>query len=57
MTAFGLRDILGKVFYSLQDTKTPMVNGIISVGVNIVLDLVLAWVCTSIFYLLHKFSS
>ncbi|KPI54602.1 integral membrane protein MviN [Clostridioides difficile] len=41
MTAFGLRDILGKVFYSLQDTKTPMVNGIISVGVNIVLDLVL----------------
>ncbi|MCC0666994.1 putative lipid II flippase MurJ [Clostridioides difficile] len=41
MTAFGLRDILGKVFYSLQDTKTPMVNGIISVCVNIVLDLIL----------------
>lgn len=41
MTAFGLRDILGKVFYSLQDTKTPMVNGIVSVGVNILLDLAL----------------
>lgn len=36
---FGLRDILGKVFYSLQDTKTPMVNGIIAIVLNIVLNL------------------
>lgn len=42
MVAFGLRDILVKVFYSLQDTKTPMVNGIISVIINIILNLVLS---------------
>ncbi|MEG2789702.1 MAG: murein biosynthesis integral membrane protein MurJ, partial [Romboutsia sp.] len=28
MVGFGLRDILGKVFYSLKDTKTPMINGV-----------------------------
>ncbi|MCC3862740.1 murein biosynthesis integral membrane protein MurJ [Terrisporobacter petrolearius] len=41
MTAFGVRDILGKVFYSIQDTKTPMVNGIIAIILNIVLNLIL----------------
>lgn len=39
MVGFGLRDILGKVFYALQDTKTPMVNGAISMGMNIILNL------------------
>lgn len=37
----ALRQMLNKVFYSLQDTKTPMINGIISVGINIVLNLIL----------------
>ena len=41
MVGFGLRDILGKVFYSLKDTKTPMINGIISVALNIILNIVL----------------
>ncbi|WP_122641317.1 murein biosynthesis integral membrane protein MurJ [Romboutsia sp. Marseille-P6047] len=41
MVAFGLRDILGKVFYALQDTKTPMVNGMIAMGMNIVLNIIL----------------
>lgn len=41
MVAFGLRDILGKVFYSLQDTKTPMINGAIAMILNIALNLVL----------------
>lgn len=36
---FGLRDILGKVFYSLQDTKTPMTNGILCMMLNIALNL------------------
>lgn len=36
---FGLRDILGKVFYSFQDTTTPMVNGIIAIVLNIILNL------------------
>lgn len=41
MIAFGIRELLGKVFYSLQDTKTPMINGSISIVLNIVLSLVL----------------
>ena len=41
MIAFGLRDILGKVFYALQDTKTPMINGAIAMGMNIVLNIIL----------------
>lgn len=41
MVAFGLRDILGKVFYALQDTKTPMINGAIAIGMNIVLNVIL----------------
>ncbi|MDK2562250.1 murein biosynthesis integral membrane protein MurJ [Romboutsia sedimentorum] len=41
MVGFGLRDILGKVFYSLQDTKTPMINGAIAIGMNIILNLIL----------------
>lgn len=39
MIGFGLRDILGKVFYSLQDTKTPMINGIVTIFLNIGLNL------------------
>ncbi|MFR6550950.1 MAG: murein biosynthesis integral membrane protein MurJ [Paraclostridium sordellii] len=41
MVAFGLRYILGKVFYSLQETKTPMINGAIAMILNIALNLVL----------------
>ncbi len=41
MIAFGLRDILGKVFYSLQDTKTPMINGAIAMIMNIILNIIL----------------
>ncbi|MGL5751944.1 MAG: murein biosynthesis integral membrane protein MurJ, partial [Paraclostridium sp.] len=40
MIGFGLRDILGKVFYSLQDTKTPMINGVIAMVLNIILNIV-----------------
>ena len=40
MVAYGLRDVLGKIFYSLQDTKTPMVNGIIAMGMNMIMDLI-----------------
>ena len=41
MVAFGLRDILGKVFYALQDTKTPMINGAIAMVMNIALNIIL----------------
>lgn len=36
---FGLRDILGKVFYSLQDTKTPMKNGAFCMLLNIAMNI------------------
>ena len=38
---YGMRDILNRAFYSLQDTKTPMINGVIGMSINIVLNLVL----------------
>lgn len=41
MIGFGLRDILSKVFYSLQDTKTPMINASLSMMINIILNLLL----------------
>ena len=41
MVGFGLRDIISRVFYSIQDTKTPMINGAIAMGLNIVLNIVL----------------
>ncbi|WP_170075498.1 murein biosynthesis integral membrane protein MurJ [Paraclostridium dentum] len=41
MIGFGLRDIVDKVFFSLKDTKTPMINGIIAVILNIVLNVIL----------------
>lgn len=40
MVAYGLRDVLGKIFYSLQDTKTPMVNGVIAMAVNMIMDVI-----------------
>lgn len=39
--AAGLREVLNKAFYSLQDTRTPMVNGVVAVLINIVLNLIL----------------
>jgi putative peptidoglycan lipid II flippase len=41
MVGFGLRDVLSRGFYSLQDTKTPMINGALAMAVNIVLNLIL----------------
>lgn len=41
IVAYGLRDILSKAFYSLQDTKTPVRNASISVIVNVILSIVL----------------
>lgn len=42
MIAFGLRDILSRAFYALQDTKTPMINASIAVVINIVLNIILS---------------
>lgn len=42
MIGFGLRDILSRAFYSMQDTKTPMINAAIAMFINIVLNIVLS---------------
>ncbi|WP_192929826.1 murein biosynthesis integral membrane protein MurJ [Alkaliphilus serpentinus] len=39
LSGIGIREILSKMFYSLQDTKTPMINGMITVAINIILNL------------------
>ena len=41
LIGFGLREILGKVFYSLKDTKTPMINGALAMVMNIILNIIL----------------
>ncbi|NLC65377.1 MAG: murein biosynthesis integral membrane protein MurJ [Clostridium sp.] len=41
MLFFALSMIFGRVFYSYNDTKTPMVIGIIGVVINIVLNILL----------------
>lgn len=41
MIGSGLRIIISKAFYSLQDTKTPMLNGFFAIIVNIILNLIL----------------
>lgn len=42
MIGFGLRDILSRAFYSMQDTKTPMINAALAMLMNIVLNIVLS---------------
>ena len=42
MIGFALRDVLSRVFYAIQDTKTPMINATIAVILNIILNVVLA---------------
>lgn len=42
MLGFGLREVLSRTFYSLQDTKTPMVNAAIAVVINIILNIILS---------------
>lgn len=42
MLAFGLRNILSRAFYALQDTKTPMISATMAVVLNIILNLILS---------------
>lgn len=39
--AFALRDVLTRGFYSMEDSKTPMINSIISIVFNVSLNLIL----------------
>ncbi len=42
MLGFGLREILSRAFYSLQNTRIPMINAIIGILINIVLNIILS---------------
>ncbi|MGY3718137.1 murein biosynthesis integral membrane protein MurJ [Sutcliffiella cohnii] len=42
MIGFGHREILSKAFYSMQDTKTPMINAAIGMIINIILNIILS---------------
>ncbi len=42
IVGFGLREILSRVFYSMQDTKTPMINAVIALVINIILSITLS---------------
>lgn len=41
MIGFALREILSRIFYALQDTRTPMINGALSMILNVILNLML----------------
>jgi putative peptidoglycan lipid II flippase len=42
LLGLGVSQILTKAFYSLQDTKTPMILAAISMGINIILNIILS---------------
>lgn len=42
MIGYGIREILNRSFYSLQDTKTPMYNASMAVILNIILSVILS---------------
>ena len=39
MIGFGLKDVLNRFFFSLQDARTPMLNGVIATLLNIVMTI------------------
>ncbi|HHX70364.1 MAG TPA: murein biosynthesis integral membrane protein MurJ [Gallicola sp.] len=41
LVGMALRTFTERAYYSLQDTKTPMINGFIAVGLNVVLNFIL----------------
>ncbi|AKN32505.1 membrane protein [Clostridium carboxidivorans P7] len=42
MIFYGIRDILNKAFYSIKDTKTPMINSFVGILINIVINIFIA---------------
>lgn len=42
MVGYGLRLLATRAFHSLQDTVTPMINGALGAGLNIILNIVLS---------------
>jgi putative peptidoglycan lipid II flippase len=42
MIGVGLREVFSRVFYTLKDTKTPLINASIGFAINIILNLILS---------------
>lgn len=42
MIGYGLREVLSKAFYSMKDTKTPTINAVIALLMNIILNIILS---------------
>ena len=42
LISYGVSDIICRALYSLEDTKSPMLNGIFMVGINIALNIILS---------------
>ncbi|MGI1820929.1 murein biosynthesis integral membrane protein MurJ [Exiguobacterium sp. TRN 1102] len=42
MFAIGAREVFSKIFYSMEDTKTPMINASVALTVNIFLNIILS---------------
>ncbi|WP_027308891.1 murein biosynthesis integral membrane protein MurJ [Caloramator sp. ALD01] len=42
MIGYGLREVLSKAFYSMKDTKTPTINAVIALIMNIILNITLS---------------
>jgi putative peptidoglycan lipid II flippase len=42
MVSVGVREVLSRVFYTLKDSKTPLINASIGFAINIILNLVLS---------------
>lgn len=40
MVGYGLREVLSRAFYSLQDIKTPMINATIAMIINAILNII-----------------
>ncbi len=43
LIGFGFREIISRVFYSMNDTRTPTINAAIAVAINIVLNFILSY--------------
>lgn len=42
IVGIGFREIVSRIYYSVQDTKTPVFNSVVIVGINIILSFVLS---------------
>jgi putative peptidoglycan lipid II flippase len=42
MVGLGLREVLSRAFFSMQDTRTPMINAAIAMVMNIILNIILS---------------